>query len=111
MNKTVYGAKKTEARENGFPELLAHKVAEIAARDVPATSFTVIYIDSGEPIVHAEGCMHILRDSLNGAYTTEDFTGTLTDVAAGVYADQIDEDPDGDAEAYRAYLNVKPCAR
>ncbi|MGY5634191.1 hypothetical protein ACW7N6_38265 [Streptomyces sp. UC1A3] len=110
----AYDAKLTEARENGFPELLAQRVAEIATRRVrPSTetrTFTVIYTGTGEPIVHAAGCSHNVRDSLKGLHTTEDITGTLEDVGHQVYADMLDEGSMS-PEDCRSYLIVKPCAR
>jgi hypothetical protein len=114
MTAKTYDEHKAEALHNGFPELLAHKVAEIRARrPQPAgdvRTFTVIYTGVNEPIVHAAGCTHNLRDSLAGAHTTEDITGTLEDVGRQVYADMLDEgsmDP-GDCVPN---LRVKPCAR
>jgi hypothetical protein len=110
----AYDAKLTEARENGFPELLAQKVAEIATRRLePSTAprtFTVIYTGVNEPIVHAAGCSHNVRDSLQGAHTTEDITGTLEDVGHHVYADMLDEGS-MTPEDCQSYLIVKPCAR
>ena len=110
----AYDAKLSEARENGFPELLAQKVADIATRRLEPSSgartFTVIYTGMGEPIVHAAGCSHNVRDSLQGAHTTEDITGTLEDVGCQVYADMLDEGSMS-PEDCRSYLNVKPCAR
>jgi hypothetical protein len=113
MTAGTYETNLAQALDNGFPELLAHKVAEIAARTAEpagARTFTVIYTGMGEPIVHAAGCAHILRDSLNGAYATEDITGTLEDAGAHVYADMLDEGSMSREDCV-PNLNVKPCAR
>ncbi|MFE2486001.1 hypothetical protein ACFXGR_22425 [Streptomyces mirabilis] len=74
-------------------------------------TFTVIYTGGGEPIVHAAGCSHNVRDSFQGVHTTEQVTGSLEDVAAYVYADMIDEDEALTGEDFISELTVKPCAR
>lgn len=110
----AYDAKLNEARDNGFPDLLAQKVAEIATRrtepSAEARTFTVIYTGMGEPIVHAAGCSHNVRDSLKGLHTTEDIAGTLDEVAQHVYADMLDEGSMTPGDCLD-YLHVKPCAR
>jgi hypothetical protein len=73
-------------------------------------SYTVIYTGAGEPIVHATGCTHNVRDSLQGVHTSEVITGSLTEVSAKVFSDFIDEGA-GDAEDFVNDLRVKPCAR
>ncbi|MFF3312534.1 hypothetical protein [Streptomyces sp. NPDC002952] len=82
---------------------------------VPATpagrSFKIIYTGGGEPIVHADGCSHNVRDSLQGAHTTETITGTLEDVAAHVFADFLAEDDTSTPGDFVTDLSVKPCAR
>lgn len=112
--QSTYEAKLAEALENGFPELLAHKVAEIAARRSEPSSgsrtYTVIYTGMGEPIVHAAGCSHNLRDSLAGAHTTEDITGTLEEVGLAVYSDMLEEGSMSPEDCI-PNLRIKPCAR
>lgn len=114
MTAKTYEEHRAEALDNGFPELLAHKVAEIRTRDErPADgprTFTVIYTGMGEPIVHAAGCAHNVRDSLAGAHTTEDITGTLEDVGTQVYADMLEEGSMSPEDCI-PNLRVKPCAR
>lgn len=73
-------------------------------------SYTVIYTGAGEPIVHATGCTHNVRDSLRGAYTSEEVGGTLEDVAAHVFSDMIEEDPDSLPADFLRDMNIKPCA-
>jgi hypothetical protein len=91
--------------------VLVNAPEEPKKEEAPGRAFTVIYTGSGEPIVHAAGCAHNVRDSLRGVHSAEDITGTLEDVAARVYADMIEEDPDTSAADYVAHLSVKPCAR
>lgn len=73
-------------------------------------SYTVIYTDSQGPVVHATGCSHNVRDSIQGVHQTEDIVGDLKAVAASVFSDFIEEAGD-DPEAYIVDLKVKPCAR
>jgi hypothetical protein len=109
----TYETELAKALEGGFPELLAHKVAEIRARRESGSeprTFTVIYTGMGEPIVHRAGCAHNLRDSLAGAHATEDITGTLEDVGRAVYSDMLEEGS-MNSEDCIPNLRIKPCAR
>ncbi|MFE1126808.1 hypothetical protein ACFW6R_09155 [Streptomyces albidoflavus] len=74
-------------------------------------TFTVIYTGGGNPIVHATGCAHNIRDSLQGVHRAVQVTGSLESVAAHVYADMIAEDETATGADFVADLAVKPCAR
>lgn len=89
-----------------------YEPAEEAAEEPAPTGrpYTVIYTDGQGPVVHATGCAHNVRDSIGGAYRTEEIQGDLKAVAAKVFEDFIEESGD-DPEDFIADLAVKPCAR
>jgi hypothetical protein len=108
------GRHHLEYRDGRIVDLVLVDAPAEESKAAPAPvgrTFTVIYTGGGEPIVHAAGCSHNVRDSFQGVHTTEQVTGSLEDVAAHVYADMIAEDEALTGEDFIADLTVKPCAR